>query len=309
MRINVSRFYPSGSALPGEGPDLVVVGAASRDLVPTTEDGRGWRLGGSVCYCSLAAARLGLRVGALIGLDAEAMEASELDLLREAGVRIERVPLASGPVFENIEIEGHRRQRWTSKSDPIPTEALPVAWRWPLGWLFGPVAGEVGQEWAPVPALGSRVTLGWQGLLRAFSDNGWVVKVDPAPSPLLSRADLVCASLDDLPGGALVTQLGMPGPLTTLVVTAGERGGVAWRSGDNGRPYRAVPADVVDPTGAGDVFMAALMVVWLHTRQCASADALRFAAAAASCTVERPGLLGVPSADAVAARLAADSIR
>ena len=50
----------------------MVVGAASRDL--TTDDPRGWRLGGSAAYCSLAAASLGLRVGCLLGVDAEAAD-------------------------------------------------------------------------------------------------------------------------------------------------------------------------------------------------------------------------------------------
>ena len=65
-------------------PDIVVVGAASRDRVE--DDPRGWRLGGAVSYAALAIARLGLRVGALVGADAEAATARELDLLREAGL-------------------------------------------------------------------------------------------------------------------------------------------------------------------------------------------------------------------------------
>ena len=48
-------------------PEVVVVGAASRDLVD--DDARGWRLGGGVSYSALALARLGLPVRALIGVD------------------------------------------------------------------------------------------------------------------------------------------------------------------------------------------------------------------------------------------------
>ena len=47
-----------------ETPQVVVVGAACRDLVD--DDERGWRLGGGASYSALALARLGLRVGALV---------------------------------------------------------------------------------------------------------------------------------------------------------------------------------------------------------------------------------------------------
>ena len=46
-----------------ETPQVVVIGAASRDLVD--DDPRGWRLGGGVSYSALALARLGLPVRAL----------------------------------------------------------------------------------------------------------------------------------------------------------------------------------------------------------------------------------------------------
>ncbi len=56
--------YDGSTGSSGDRPDLIVVGAASRDVTPN--DPRGWRLGGAVAYVSLAAARLGLRVGALL---------------------------------------------------------------------------------------------------------------------------------------------------------------------------------------------------------------------------------------------------
>ena len=78
-----------------EAPQIVVVGAASRDLVD--DDVRGWRLGGGVSYSALALARLGLRVGALVGVDGLAADADELDLLRDAGAEVQLVHLGRGP--------------------------------------------------------------------------------------------------------------------------------------------------------------------------------------------------------------------
>jgi 1D-myo-inositol 3-kinase len=289
----------------------VVVGAASRDLAQ--DDPRGWRLGGSATYVSLAAARLGLRVGCLLGVDPPAAEAVELNELADAGVRLRRVLLDRGPVFENVETDGHRRQRWASESDAIPSSALPDEWRPAPGWLLGPVAGEIGEDWASVPSEGTAICLGWQGLLRAFAEDGWVVRIAPKASSLLSRAGLVCVSLDDLPGEASIEALRSLSPRASLVLTDGERGGLAIASGPDVPAgarrrrrtyrYRAIPARPVDPTGAGDVFMAALTAAWLRTGELATPKALRLAAAAGSCAVEGAGLAGVPTRDQVLARL------
>src|SRR5436190_1218145 len=88
---------PSRVADRRSAPDVVVVGAAARDITPG--DPRGWRLGGGVTYGALALARLGVRTGVVIGLDPLARGAQELDLLEAAGAEIIRVPLVRGPVF------------------------------------------------------------------------------------------------------------------------------------------------------------------------------------------------------------------
>ena len=111
----------------GPPPDVVVVGAAARDI--TTDDPRGWRLGGGVSYSALTTARLGLRTGAIVGVDAEAADAHELDLLRDAGVDVRLVRLGNGPVFVNIERPEGRLQLVRSRSEPVPVTAVPPGWR------------------------------------------------------------------------------------------------------------------------------------------------------------------------------------
>lgn len=295
--------YDGSAASSGDRPDLIVVGAASRDVTP--DDPRGWRLGGAVAYGSLASARLGLRVGCVVGVDGPAAEATELGLLEAAGVLVRRVPLDHGPVFENIEGDGHRRQRWLSASDPVPPAALPMEWRGARGWLLGPVAGEVAPEWADLAVAheDARVAVGWQGLLREFATDGWVKRVDPARSPLLEIAGLVCASVDDVAPGVGLADLRAFAQRATIVLTAGDRGGLAMRDSRLVR-YPAIRApQIVDPTGAGDVFLAALLAVWLRYEEVATSRALRFAAAAGSCAVEGAGLAGVPTEAQVIARL------
>ena len=74
------------------GIEVVHVGSACRDIAP--EDRRGWRIGGGVMYAALTTARLGLRTAAVVGVDGEAAEATELEMLADAGV-VAFVPLIS----------------------------------------------------------------------------------------------------------------------------------------------------------------------------------------------------------------------
>jgi len=74
------------------------------------------------------------------------------------------------------------------------------------------------------------------------------------------------------------------------------------------RHYPAVPSrDPVDATGAGDVFLAALAAARIEPRlvggRIRQGFDLLLAAAAASLVLEGPGMLGVPSRDAVRARM------
>jgi len=298
-------------------PDVVVVGAASRDRV--SDHPRGWRLGGAVSYGALAIARLGLRVGALIGADAEAAQADELDLLRAAGALVHVVPLSSGPVFDNIEEPGGRRQIAHSVAAAMPVEAVPPAWRGAPAWLLGPVAGELAEAWAAIPPSESLVAVGWQGLLRELRPGHHVERVEPGPSALLARADLVAVSGTDFgPDARLDAATGWLRPGATLLVTSGAHGGLAGEVGPAGlerlHHYPALRPDrVVDPTGAGDVFLAAVLAARarpdLVGGRIAQHYDLLLGAAAASLLVEGPGMASVPTRDAIRRRMSAAAAR
>ena len=294
--------------------DVVHVGSASRDM--TKDDPRGWRLGGGASYAALTTARLGLRTAAVVGVDAAAAAASELDLLRDAGVELLLVALDEGPVFRNRETAAGRVQTCLAPGRSLPLPGLPASWREAPAWSLVPVAGELGDAWASAVPDRAFLGLGWQGLLRELVADHEVSRRPPAPSALLSRAHLVGVSRHDLePGTGLpgLTRLLRPG--VELVVTDGPAGGQLRRVGVDGRArirrYQAVTTDrEVDPTGAGDVFLAALLasLVWPEMAGRGAGRRprvdLRFAAAAASCVVEAPGLHGVPDRGAVLARLA-----
>jgi sugar/nucleoside kinase (ribokinase family) len=288
-----------------EAPTVVVVGAAARDV--DASDPRGWRLGGGVTYGALACARLGLRTGALVGLDPLAMDAHELGLLEAAGVDVRRVPLASGPVFQNVERPEGRVQTCLAVSEPVPTDALPAGWRAARSWLLAPVAGEVPDGWADLPADVAVVLFGWQGVLRRLAAGERVTPLLPTPSRLLARSDIAGVSRHDIPHDLLLADLlGMLRPGARLLLTAGERGGALLHLDEaghvRGRAYAAIPAtSEVDPVGAGDATLAGVLVGRLAQGPDVAWEgrAAHLAALAGSLTVEGIGLSGVPARRAI----------
>jgi sugar/nucleoside kinase (ribokinase family) len=284
-------------------PPLLVVGSAARDIDPA--DPRGWRLGGTVMYASLTAAKLGVRVRTLVGTDEQAAGAHELELLRDVGAEVELVRLERGPIFDNRQTPNGRIQYGHQPSDPIPTSAVPERWRATPAVLLAPVAGELGAEWAGF-TRDAFMALAWQGLLRQIVPGEPVRQLPLRRSPFIDRADLVMVASDDIATGdsPVASLLHVGG---RLVITHGRLGAVALRRRDGGVAGRTVPAmrprQIVDETGAGDVFLAALCAGRLF----AGAEMwhehewrlLALATAAASVSVEGVGLEAVPDRAAV----------
>jgi sugar/nucleoside kinase (ribokinase family) len=254
---------------------------------------------------------MGLRVGALLGLDREVRTARELDLIRGSGAQIVEVPLERGPVFRNVETPTGRIQSSEGPSDPVPSAALPAAWRKARAWVLAPVASELCDDWAEAPPADACVAFAWQGALRRLVPGERVVPLEPGPSAIVRRADILSVSRHDIPGDLpLRTIGGWMAPTSELLLTAGQLGGLLVRFGSGAlvaiRAYPALPAAAeVDATGAGDTMLAGLVAARIAAGSVARdrASDLHLGAVAASLLMEGPGMDSVPTFERIRRRL------
>ncbi len=271
-------------------------------------------------YAALTTARLGLRTAAVVGVDAEAAAAHELEALRDAGVDILRVDLPEGPIFHNVETPHGREQTVIARGVPVRPVALPASWLGSAAWSLVPVAAEVDDEWVSVIGLDAVVGVAWQGMLRRLMAGTKVERIPPANRAILRRADIVGLShMDVEPETSLGTLTSFLHPGARLLVTQGGQGGLLVTADRDGPVevlrYLPTPSErEVDPTGAGDTFLAALLAVLVRPSVAASpgrslSRSLRFAAAAGSLAVEDVGLAGVPDRRSVLMRRARERVR
>lgn len=211
---------------------------------------------------------------------------------------------ASGSVtttFENRYTTTGRRQWLHALAPPVRLEHLPAAWRAAPVVHLAPVAGEVDLAWATAfpHALVGVTPQGW---LRAW-DAPLPAPVRPAPwrpaPALLRHVDLMVLSIEDVGGDeAMARHYARLCPL--VAVTRGAAGATLYVAGEP-RPVPPFPAVERDPTGAGDVFAAALLLRLWETGDALAAAT--YASAAAACAVEGHGLAALPDRIAVERRL------
>ncbi len=274
-----------------EPVDYLLIGHMCLDETPT-----GPCLGGTVAYAAVLARRLVLRVGVVTSAGADLDVAAALP---ELSVHV--VPAPATTRFRNEYRAGQRCQTLCARAAPLGLVDVPDAWLQARLAHLAPVAREID----PGLAAALRPTVGFlgatpQGWLRDWDASGAIV---PRPwddlAAHLAPLDALVVSEEDLaaePAGPL--PLVAAGSLVALTRGAA---GVRLLGCDGVQDVPACPARVHDPTGAGDVFAAAWFVRLVHGDE--PAQAARYAACAAACAIERPGLAGVPTAEQIEERL------
>lgn len=283
--------------LRGVAPELLVVGHVVQDLVGDSGE---WRLGGAAAYASLLGRNLGLRTAVLTSCSEEV----RLDELLP-GIEVRVVASAETTQFRNVYRDGRREQWLPSRASVLTAGDLPDAWREAQVVLLGPVAGEIDASLAQACSQKSLVGAGAQGWLREVAPDSRVQPVHASQwdaGAVLEKVGALFLSDEDLPmEDAPVALAEWSALVDVLAFTRGYGGADVCFRGE-WRRVDAFPAEPVDLTGAGDTFATGFLVRYAETGDVW--EATRFGSCAASLVIEGVGVEGVPTREAVEARLA-----
>jgi 1D-myo-inositol 3-kinase len=266
----------------GAPPDFVVVGHVCQDILPDGSLG----MGGSVSYAATTALQMGYRVGVVTSAGPGLDLAGALP-----GADIICHPAAATTVFENIYLDGTRKQILHQRADNLTCRHIPESWRKAPMVYLGSIDQEIDPSVFRCFADESLVAVMPQGLFRRWDERGQVFFTDWVPSEALLRriSVLVISELDVPDPGRFVRQ--WQNMVATIVVTRAARGATVYQAGES-CDYPARPTREVDPTGAGDVFTAGFLICLAETGD--ACRAARFANAIASFSIEKPGVAGIP---------------
>lgn len=273
--------------------DVCVMGHVTQDLIRDERGDVRVQAGGAAYYGAAACARLGLRSCLITRLAAG--DDDLLTDLRDCGIEILRKPSAATTVFEAVERgrAGHRIYRPVSIADAFePRDFEGIAGR---AVLMDPLTRH--EDFTAVLAAAAKaapvVALDAQGFVRKFIESptprsateaalaGFrhlsVVKADAA------EAEAITGERDPEAAARALAALGP----AEVIVTFGPEGSLIYAGGMAAHIPAFPIAAVVDPTGAGDTYLAAYLAARLEGKQ--PRDAALFGAAAASLKLSRHG--------------------
>lgn len=275
-------------------PDYLVLGHITRDLLSAHAS----TPGGTALYAATTAHRLGLQAAVLTA-------AANLPREATAPLLIRQIPSEETSTFENRYVHNVRQQWVHAVAAGLDLSYLPDAWRLSPIVHLGPVLHECDLEMIrtfPNALIG--VTP--QGWMRRWGRElpAQVERVSWHPdAELLRRVDVLVLSVEDVAGNEAIVE-SYAAVCRLVALTRSAQGLTLYVEGV---PHNipAYPATEVDPTGAGDVFAAA-MLIHLHETGDVFAAA-HFATVVAAAAVEGPGTSCLPTRAEVLRRLSSPS--
>ena len=264
--------------------DYLAVGHITRDTHPD-----GDQLGGTVTYAALTARMFGLKPAIITswGEDFTLGPLSNIPIVNVGGT--------GTTTFQNVETSKGRKQSIIQVADQITEENIPSHWKSASIVHLGPVANEID------PGIigsfsASLIGITPQGWMRQWDETGTVTrrKWKDADS-ILSEVGAAVISIEDIFGDEILIEE-LAEFCRVLAVTEGVNGVRLYWNGD---VRRFVPpiVDVVDTTGAGDIFAASFFIRLYTTRD--PWESARFATKLASFSISRAGMKAIPTAQEI----------
>lgn len=265
-------------------PEYIIIGHLTEDITP-----EGMLPGGTALYSGLSAHALGFRVGILSSHQpGRAFPVpSDIQLLVKPSEVTTR--------FKNINSPDGRKQKIFQKALDLNAEDIPAAWLTAPIVHLGPVANEVNPEIIDLfPS--SLICITPQGWLRGWNRDGSILfQPQIRLEKMLKKVQIASLSLEDVQYNEDIIER-MADIIPVLAVTEAQKGARVYWNRDL-RRFKAPHADEVDVTGAGDIFAAAFIFRYYHTRN--PWEAARFANLVASTSVERKGLNSIPTSQEI----------
>lgn len=273
-------------------PDYLLIGHLTADLTP-----EGRLPGGTVSYATRTAAAFGLRVALLTSAAEDDPLLGSLTPYAE----VVSLPARETTTYENIYKPDGRVQYVRGVAAPIGTGDLPPHFLGAPLVHLAPIADEIDPQIAH-QFKGSTTLLTLQGWLRRWDADGRVHFKRWYDPDVLQSIDIVVFSEEDIVESPQMEQE-FAGSVKHLFVTRAEKGGTYYHNGTTIH-YTTPNVELVNPTGAGDVFASSLLAS-LSALDHDMQAAIQVAARLGATSVTRYLLDGAPSADEVQAALAA----
>jgi sugar/nucleoside kinase (ribokinase family) len=254
-------------------------------------------MGGAVAYVSLVTRKLDGSV-AIVSKVGEDFPEAYLWWLREEGIDLSGVAKVTNERTTRFELEynadlSSRCLKLQSKAPPISVSDVPSCLH-TQAIHVGPIAGEISFEVVErLKTCGEVLSLDPQGMTRCFDENGNVTCNAQMDTQVMGLVNIYKSSLDEIKAvtgqadlnSAMKAVHGL-GPETVLV-TLGAKGAALSVQGTRYKIPAFKSERVMDPTGAGDVFMGAFLNEYI--RQKDSLWCACVGSAAASLVVEAVG--------------------
>jgi sugar/nucleoside kinase (ribokinase family) len=278
--------------------DIAVVGHFSIDTIILPSRPKPFVvLGGAAAYSSFAARRLDASVAVISKVGGNFPEAY-LWWLGQEGIDLSGVTKLASEFTTCFELSyskdlSERTLKLTGKGPALSVDDVPKDFR-AKAIHIAPIANEVPYEVVEhLKGCADVLSLDPQGLLRSFDEAGNVAENACIDNRIFSLINIYKSSQNEIfaltgeselkPAIKAIHDVGVE----TVIITMGAKGAVLSVEGAQYN-VEACPSQVlVDPTGAGDVFIAGFLTEYLRQKEslwCASVGS-----AAASCVVEGLG--------------------
>lgn len=258
--------------------DFQVIGHVCHDWSPN-----GNLLGGTASYAALFAKKMNLETQVLtsFGNDFEFEETFHK-------INLQVIPSLQTTFFKNI-YDGFARQQFLlKKANNILPNHITTDLKNAKMVLLGPIANEI--DFKILEKFeNSLIAICPQGWMRRWDKDGKVHHEILENWKAFEKADLVIMSEEDINFQMdLIPRLAAL--FKILVITKAEKGADVYFK-NNKHTFPSFKSNIVDPTGAGDIFATAFLIRYYETKDILQAGI--FANAAAAFCIEKKGINGL----------------